>query len=256
LSRFPRPGQRWPLVAILAAAFVAFPLGVIASHQFGDVPDSNDYHNDIAAIAAAGVTTGCGGGNYCPSAFVTREQMAAFMNRLGALGDGKTPVVNAAELDGVSAEQFVRSDVQVLRHYSCTGPMFEPFSSVTTWTKTSSSIYADAGTSSSFGCPIHLPDGAVIAALHFYVTDTSATEQVKDCALRGGFMSGGVTLFSNLADTGVAATPGTIELSQPDLAVAVDNSLKAFYGLCTIEGNGNDVRIVSLLVDYLAMDGT
>ena len=77
-------------------ALLAFPLGVIASHQFSDVPDSNPYHADIDAVADAGVTTGCGGGKYCPAAFVTREQMAAFMNRLGALGAGKTPVTNAA----------------------------------------------------------------------------------------------------------------------------------------------------------------
>jgi hypothetical protein len=93
VPRFKRP--RGAVVAVVVAAALAFPLGVLASHQFADVPDSNPYHNDIAAIADAGVTTGCGGGNYCPTANVTRQEMAAFMNRLGALGPGKTPVVNA-----------------------------------------------------------------------------------------------------------------------------------------------------------------
>ena len=88
--------HRVPIVVAVLAAAIAFPLGAIASHQFSDVPNTNTFHNDIDAIADAGVTTGCGGGNYCPSAFVTREQMAAFLNRLGALGPGKTPVVNAA----------------------------------------------------------------------------------------------------------------------------------------------------------------
>ena len=96
MQRF--PGFRRPrgvvLVAI-TAAMLAFPLGVLASHQFTDVPDSNPYHADIDALVDSGVTTGCGGGKYCPSANVTREQMAAFLNRLGALGPGKTPVVNA-----------------------------------------------------------------------------------------------------------------------------------------------------------------
>ena len=87
----------------LAVALVAFPLGALASHQFGDVPDSNPFHADIDALADSGVTTGCGGGNFCPSANVTREQMAAFMNRLGALQQGKTPVVNADKVDGVDA---------------------------------------------------------------------------------------------------------------------------------------------------------
>lgn len=87
--------RRSVLITGVLVALMAFPLGVIASHQFADVPNSNPYHNDIDAIADAGVTTGCGGANYCPDDFVTREQMAAFINRLGALGPGKTPVTNA-----------------------------------------------------------------------------------------------------------------------------------------------------------------
>jgi hypothetical protein len=98
------------LLAILAlmVALAAFPLASLASHDFADVPDSNPFHTDISALAATGVTTGCGGGNYCPSAFVTREQMAAFMNRLGALAPGKTPVVNATQLDGLDSDEFLR----------------------------------------------------------------------------------------------------------------------------------------------------
>ena len=87
--------RRGVLITGVLVALMAFPLGVIASHQFSDVPNSNPFHADIDAVADTGVTTGCGGGKYCPSAFVTREQMAAFMNRLGALGPGKTPVANA-----------------------------------------------------------------------------------------------------------------------------------------------------------------
>jgi hypothetical protein len=87
---------------------MAFPLGVLASHQFGDVPNSNIFHGDIDALVDAGVTAGCGGGNYCPNQAVTRGQMAAFMNRLGALAPGKVPVVNADRLDGYHANQLSR----------------------------------------------------------------------------------------------------------------------------------------------------
>ncbi len=93
-------------VALLAAA-VAFPLGVIASHQFTDVPNTNTFHADIDALADAGVTTGCAAGKYCPKDFVTREQMAAFLNRLGALQAGKPPVVNATRLDGLDSTSFM-----------------------------------------------------------------------------------------------------------------------------------------------------
>ncbi len=81
--------------AVVAAFAIAFPLGVLAAISFSDVPPSHPFYNDIQAVADAGVTTGCGGGKYCPEDNVTRGQMAAFMNRLGALGAGKTPVVNA-----------------------------------------------------------------------------------------------------------------------------------------------------------------
>jgi hypothetical protein len=98
-----------PFAALVIGVAIAFPLGVIASHQFSDVPNTNTYHADIDALADAGVTTGCGDGTtFCPSAFVTREQMAAFMNRLGALGPGKAPVVNADKVDGFHAADLHR----------------------------------------------------------------------------------------------------------------------------------------------------
>ena len=102
-----RTRHRAVLVALILGAAIAFPLGVLASHQFSDVPDSNPYHADIDALVDSGVTTGCGGGKYCPSAFVTRGEMAAFMNRLGALQAGKTPVVNADKIDGLDSTDLL-----------------------------------------------------------------------------------------------------------------------------------------------------
>lgn len=103
LPALPTRRARRIALAVIVALALALPGIALASHQFGDVPNSNPFHNDIAAIADAGVTGGCGGGNYCPKANVTREQMAAFMNRLGALSPTKTPVVNADKLDGLES---------------------------------------------------------------------------------------------------------------------------------------------------------
>jgi glucose/arabinose dehydrogenase len=47
--------------------------------------DGNLHEGTIEAIAAAGITTGCGSGRYCPGFAVTREQMAAFLIR--AMGE-------------------------------------------------------------------------------------------------------------------------------------------------------------------------
>ncbi len=103
-----RSTLRIALISAVVAVVVAFPIGVLASHNFPDVPDSNIFHADVSALVAAGVTSGCGGGNYCPSAYVTREQMAAFMNRLGALAADKTPVANATTVDRYDAQSLNR----------------------------------------------------------------------------------------------------------------------------------------------------
>jgi hypothetical protein len=110
--RFRRP-KRSLLFAVTLTALLAFPTGIVLAAHFNDVPNSNPFHGDIQVIADAGVTVGCGGGNFCPKDNVTREQMAAFMNRLGALAPGKTPVVNADRLDGLHAQQLVRAGGRV-----------------------------------------------------------------------------------------------------------------------------------------------
>jgi len=96
------------VVLLMMGLVLGIPLGVaLADHQFSDVINDNPFHADIDALVDAGVTSGCGGGKYCPSQNVTREQMAAFLNRLGALAPGKTPVVNATKLDGIDSTGFM-----------------------------------------------------------------------------------------------------------------------------------------------------
>ena len=46
---------------------------------FSDVPVSNPFFPFVEALVASGITGGCGGGNYCPDAPVTRGQMAVFL---------------------------------------------------------------------------------------------------------------------------------------------------------------------------------
>jgi hypothetical protein len=48
---------------------------------FGDVNVGTFAGNYIEALAAAGVTGGCGGGNYCPADPVTRAQLSVFLLR-------------------------------------------------------------------------------------------------------------------------------------------------------------------------------
>jgi hypothetical protein len=46
---------------------------------FADVPVGHPQRQFIEAMVAAGITGGCGGGNYCPNDNVTRGQMAVFL---------------------------------------------------------------------------------------------------------------------------------------------------------------------------------
>ena len=91
-----KPVRRYQMALYLARAMT----GQLTFPQAGTVPGMGDYdcseggHSvfaDIAPtyphcaaihfIAAHQVTFGCGGGNYCPDAIVTRAQMAAFLVR-------------------------------------------------------------------------------------------------------------------------------------------------------------------------------
>lgn len=67
------------------ASFLTRALGLAPSsaQTFSD-DDGNPHEADIEALAAAGITKGCGGGRFCPTAQVTRAEMATFLAR--ALG--------------------------------------------------------------------------------------------------------------------------------------------------------------------------
>jgi plastocyanin len=51
-----------------------------ATATFNDVPVSDPRFRFVEALARAGITGGCGAGNYCPDAAVTRGQMAVFLS--------------------------------------------------------------------------------------------------------------------------------------------------------------------------------
>jgi hypothetical protein len=58
----------------------------LASHQFGDVPNSAFYHDFVDFLVRNGLTGGCGGGQYCGEDAVTRGQLAVFFEKLALLG--------------------------------------------------------------------------------------------------------------------------------------------------------------------------
>ena len=75
------------LAAFAVIAGVFSPGSADALGSFWD-DDGNPHETNIEAIAAAGITKGCGNGSYCPESSVTRAQMATFIVRALGLSGG------------------------------------------------------------------------------------------------------------------------------------------------------------------------
>ncbi|HET8644160.1 MAG TPA: S-layer homology domain-containing protein [Vicinamibacteria bacterium] len=57
----------------------AQPWRVHVGRSFTDVPSTSAYYRFVETLMHRGVTGGCGNDNYCPGAYVTRAQLAAFL---------------------------------------------------------------------------------------------------------------------------------------------------------------------------------
>lgn len=90
-----RPVTREQMASFLHRTFV-LPSGGVG--QFDDVSAGSEHAAAIGALAAAGITEGCGQGRFCPRDPVTREQMASFLARALAL-----PASPTTRFDDVSA---------------------------------------------------------------------------------------------------------------------------------------------------------
>jgi cysteine-rich repeat protein len=84
-------GNYCPTAPVTRAAMAVFvlrtldpaldpPACVAGSEMFADVPAASGFCRWIEELVRRGVVTGCGGGNYCPTAPVTRQQMGVFLS--------------------------------------------------------------------------------------------------------------------------------------------------------------------------------
>lgn len=67
---------------IMLGTVIGYRLQVSAAPAvatFTDVPTTSPQFRFVEALVGAGITAGCGGGNYCPDAPITRGQMAVFL---------------------------------------------------------------------------------------------------------------------------------------------------------------------------------
>ncbi|MEX1162148.1 MAG: S8 family serine peptidase [Nitriliruptor sp.] len=108
----PRLTQRtWFEVRAVAGTAVSLPLGRFLSPapSFSDVAADSWFRTDIAWLATAGITGGCGGDRFCPTASVTRQQMAAFLVR----GLGLT-ATSGVRFSDVPADSVFATDIDKL----------------------------------------------------------------------------------------------------------------------------------------------
>jgi hypothetical protein len=80
---------------------------------FADVPTGDFFFRYIQSIYSQEVTSGCGGGNFCPNDPVPREQMAAFLER-GIRGPLYTPPAATGVFADVPAGSFFAPLIELL----------------------------------------------------------------------------------------------------------------------------------------------
>ena len=80
---------------------------------FQDVPTNYWAVAWIEQLAAEGITAGCGGGNYCPTTPVTRDQMAVFLLK-AKHGSGYVPPVATGDFLDVPANYWAAAWIEQL----------------------------------------------------------------------------------------------------------------------------------------------
>jgi hypothetical protein len=94
----------------------AFPLG-----QFADAGPRYWAFQFIEALGRSRVTSGCGGGDYCPDNEVTRAQMAVFLERSMRGSDYRPPAPSGNVFLDVGAQDFAASFIEQLFADGVTG---------------------------------------------------------------------------------------------------------------------------------------
>jgi hypothetical protein len=79
---------------------------------FGDVPTNHPFFRVIEALASAGITSGCGGNNFCPNGTVTRQEVAKFIVRALGLYWPDAPGFGPSALSGAGRTTGSERDSQ------------------------------------------------------------------------------------------------------------------------------------------------
>jgi hypothetical protein len=140
VSRFVRSTKGKVAVAVLVSTAISVPATVWAVTTFTDVPTSHPFYDEISAVAGAGITQGFGDGTYRPSNNITRQAMAAFMER----GVGRA----VSDIGTTGVRSVLSSEVAaVALEAGATG------SGATGFAVLSGSVFASSAQSTTANCP-------------------------------------------------------------------------------------------------------
>jgi hypothetical protein len=95
--------------AIVIQKLFALPDFAPTTPTFADVPQSRPDYAAIESIFHAGITSGCGGGNFCPDVALQRGQMATFVVKAMGIDPStapQTPLYLDVTADGGVAAEF------------------------------------------------------------------------------------------------------------------------------------------------------
>lgn len=183
------------------------------------------------------------------------DQLSATIDGLKASADGATPVVNAAKLNGLTADQFVQRRDAGPGYANCLGIGMWPWSSETKYTQTKAGREVTSG-EGFFDCFVSLPDGATITALRALVHDTSATQQAVCYMVAGRRLStekGYTVAYTN--ESGDTATPGDTIIEDTTIEGGpVDNATYSYIVECWLSGPG-DLALRGVSVEYTVAGG-
>jgi hypothetical protein len=88
---------------------------------FHDVPLDHQFAREIEQLAREEITRGCGGGNYCPNASITRAQMAIFLLRAKHGSTYSPPPATGARFSDVPLGAFAADWIEQLAAEGITG---------------------------------------------------------------------------------------------------------------------------------------
>lgn len=125
-----RPGAT--ITRAQMATYVAGALGLDTSGRstYGDVPSDNVHTGSIAAVTGAGIMDACGSDRFCPSAAVSRGEMAQILTDAFDLPMGTTWSFTDVT-DGSSLSRYVSAIAEAGITSGCSATTFCPGDAVT-----------------------------------------------------------------------------------------------------------------------------